>query len=160
MYTDDTVRRKKCVVGRCSAKAGQQEFQRTPSVYCRRHFRKAKHKLAEAQELPEQEPTLETIINRTGPKSSYYERILDTNVEVVDWEMSFGTSGTLDREFGEAVTQTSDGGFIAVGGRKTSQDFPSLSSCALGSFLVRIQRTRRQLPSSSALQQSLCQPLR
>lgn len=50
VHKDDAVRRKKCIVGRCKAKAGQQEFSRTPSVYCRRHFRKAKQKLAEAQE--------------------------------------------------------------------------------------------------------------
>lgn len=50
MHRDDAVRRKKCIVGRCTAKAGQQEFKRQPSVYCRRHFRKAKQKLTEAQE--------------------------------------------------------------------------------------------------------------
>jgi hypothetical protein len=47
---DDSIRRKPCIVRRCKAKAGQQEFARIPSVYCRRHYRKAKTKLAEAQE--------------------------------------------------------------------------------------------------------------
>lgn len=50
MYNDDTIRRKKCIIRRCTAKAGQQEFKRQPSIYCRRHFRKAKQKLTEAQE--------------------------------------------------------------------------------------------------------------
>ena len=34
MHGDDAVRRKKCIIGRCMAKAGQQEFKRQPSVYC------------------------------------------------------------------------------------------------------------------------------
>lgn len=50
MAKDTSVRRKKCIVPRCKAKAGQQEFARIPSVYCRRHYRKAKTKLVEAQE--------------------------------------------------------------------------------------------------------------
>lgn len=50
MMKDDSVRRKSCIVARCKAKAGQQEFARVPSVYCRRHYRKAKTKLTEAQE--------------------------------------------------------------------------------------------------------------
>jgi len=48
--TDKEDRRKMCTVPGCPAKSGQQEFQRTPSVYCRRHFRKAKAKLIEMQE--------------------------------------------------------------------------------------------------------------
>lgn len=47
---NDGIRRKPCIVKRCKAKAGQQEFARVPSVYCRRHYRKAKTKLIEAQE--------------------------------------------------------------------------------------------------------------
>ena len=31
-------------------KMNQQEFKRQQSIYCRRHFRKAKQKLSEAQE--------------------------------------------------------------------------------------------------------------
>jgi len=50
MHADDSIRRKKCIVGRCNAKAGQVEFKRQPSIYCRRHYRKAKQKLLEAQE--------------------------------------------------------------------------------------------------------------
>ena len=50
MLEDPKVRRKKCIVPRCDSKAGQKELQRAPSVYCRRHYRKAKAKLAEAQE--------------------------------------------------------------------------------------------------------------
>lgn len=43
-------RRTKCIIARCSSKAGQQEFKRAPSIYCRRHYRKAKTKLAQMQE--------------------------------------------------------------------------------------------------------------
>jgi hypothetical protein len=50
MIADDSVRRKTCIIPRCNAKAGQVEFRRQRSVYCRRHYRKAKDKLAEAQE--------------------------------------------------------------------------------------------------------------
>jgi hypothetical protein len=47
---DSAVRRKKCIVPRCISKAGQQEHKREQSVYCRRHYRKAKAKLIETQE--------------------------------------------------------------------------------------------------------------
>ncbi len=50
MLRDDDIRRKKCIIARCSSKAGQQEFKRVQSIYCRRHFRKAKGKLKAAQE--------------------------------------------------------------------------------------------------------------
>jgi len=50
MISDSSIRRKKCIVPRCQAKAGQQEFRRMQSIYCRRHYRKAKAKLTEAQE--------------------------------------------------------------------------------------------------------------
>lgn len=50
MLVDPTVRRKKCIVPRCVSKAGQQEFKREQSVYCRRHYRKAKIRLQEMQE--------------------------------------------------------------------------------------------------------------
>ena len=47
---DKSIRRKKCIISRCVSKAGQQEFARKQSVYCRRHYRKAKRKLEEMQE--------------------------------------------------------------------------------------------------------------
>jgi len=47
---DSAVRRKKCIVPRCVSKAGQQEYKREQSIYCRRHYRKAKAKLIETQE--------------------------------------------------------------------------------------------------------------
>ena len=50
MLRNDKIRRKGCIMSRCNAKAGQQEFKRKQSVYCRRHYRKAKEKLAGAQE--------------------------------------------------------------------------------------------------------------
>ena len=50
MIADDNIRRKKCIMDKCEAKSGQKEFKRERSVYCRRHYRKAKLKLAEAQE--------------------------------------------------------------------------------------------------------------
>lgn len=50
MLADTSIRRKKCIVPDCPAKAGQQEFRRVQSVYCRRHYRKAKDKLEEMQQ--------------------------------------------------------------------------------------------------------------
>jgi len=47
---DTSIRRKRCVVPGCDAKAGQQELRRVQSVYCRRHYRKAKAKLEELQQ--------------------------------------------------------------------------------------------------------------
>ena len=50
MLNDTSIRRKKCIVPSCEAKAGQQELRRVQSVYCRRHYRKAKSKLEEFQQ--------------------------------------------------------------------------------------------------------------
>ncbi len=50
MLKDSKIRRKKCIMTRCTSKAGQQEYKRQQSVYCRRHYRKAKQKLQEMQE--------------------------------------------------------------------------------------------------------------
>jgi hypothetical protein len=48
--TDSSIRRKRCVAPGCDAKAGQQELRRVQSIYCRRHYRKAKAKLEEFQQ--------------------------------------------------------------------------------------------------------------
>lgn len=50
MLVDTAIRRKKCIISECTAKAGQQELRRVQSVYCRRHYRKAKIKLEEMQQ--------------------------------------------------------------------------------------------------------------
>jgi len=50
ILNDKNIRRKKCIVPGCLAKAGQQELMRIQSVYCRRHYRKAKVKLEECQQ--------------------------------------------------------------------------------------------------------------